>query len=62
MVSHQWPIEGGLNMGLLFQFLKRQRDLNLSASVAYLKEFFSTTTAPKVSLASITLEDMKQPR
>jgi hypothetical protein len=32
-------------MGLLFQFLKRQRDLNLSASVAHLKEFFSTTTA-----------------
>jgi hypothetical protein len=36
---------GGLNMGLLFQFLKQQRDLNLSTSVAHLKEFFSTTKA-----------------
>jgi hypothetical protein len=35
----------GVKYETSFQFLKKQRNLNLSTSVAHLKEFFSTTKA-----------------
>jgi hypothetical protein len=35
----------GFEYGTSFQFLKKQRTLNLSTSVAHLKQFFSTTRA-----------------
>jgi hypothetical protein len=57
-------IEGGLNMGLLFQALSKTRNLSLTTSVAHsntvLSYYLSTLT--KVSLANITLGGRKQPR